>query len=166
MNTRTDETRPDAAAALKLDELQRDLALSLVRSFAAAAPQAGGRDSYAALADAVAKMEVPAELVGSLGAILEVALSGGRVRNAFGPAAELSLTALLKKTPRGQAIGASFSELNRALARLKDRPLGEIGAAFRKPGVCTLAIAAGDCRIVIRFDPDGAAIESVETGAG
>jgi hypothetical protein len=163
---RTDENRPASAEALKLDELQRDLVLSLVQSFAATAPQSGGRDTYAALEEAVENMEVPAKLVPSLGAIVEVALSTGRVRSGFGPAAELSLTALLKKTPRGKTIGESLRLLNRALAKFKDQPLSEISAAFRKPGVYTLAIAAGEYRIVVRFDPDGAAIESVETGVG
>ncbi|HTQ26411.1 MAG TPA: hypothetical protein VMI09_17105 [Candidatus Binataceae bacterium] len=167
MNTRIDESRrAEGAAALKLDELQRDLVLSLVQSFAAAGPQSGGRDAYTALEEAVAKMEVRAELVPALGAIVEVALSTGRVRNVFGPAAELSLTALLRKTPRGETIGASFGELNRALAKLKGQPLSEISAALRKPGAYTLTIAAGEYRIVVRFDHDGAAVESVETGAG
>jgi len=166
MNMRTDENRPAGAEALKLDELQRDLVLSLVQSFAAAAPQSGGRDAYAALEEAVAKTEVPAKLVPSLGAIVEVALSTGRVRSVFGPAAELSLTALFRRTPRGVTIGASFGELNRALAKLKGRPLNEISAAFRKPGVCTLTIAAGEYRIVVRFDSDGGAVEGIETGAG
>ena len=166
MNTRMDETAPDGAAALNLDELQRDLVLSLVQSFAAGLRTRGGSSTYAALEDAVATMEVPRELVPPLGAIVEVALSTGRVRNAFGPAAELSLTALLRKTPRGETIGASFGELNRALAKLKGHPLDEINAASRKPGVYTLTIAAGEYRIVVRFDNDGAAVESVETGAG
>ncbi|HEY2524276.1 MAG TPA: hypothetical protein VGI29_04400 [Candidatus Binataceae bacterium] len=166
MNTRMDENGPAGAPVLNLDELQRDLVLSLVQSFAAAGPQSGGRGTYAALEDAVATMKVPQELVPPLSAIVEVALSTGRVRNAFGPAAELSLTALLKKTPRGETIGASFGELNRALAKLKGRPLNEISAALRKPGAYTLTIAAGEYRIVVRFDHDGAAVESVETESG
>jgi len=71
-----------------------------------------------------------------------------------------------KKTPRGQTIGASFGELNRALSKLKGRPLNEISAAFRRTGAYTLTIAAGEYRIVVRFDHDGAAVESVETGVG
>jgi len=96
MNTRIDESRPNGGAVLKLDELQRDLVLSLVRSSAAAALPSRGRDAYAALEEAVANMEVPADLVARLSTIVEVALSTGRARNVFGPAAELSLTALLK----------------------------------------------------------------------
>ncbi|HVB82730.1 MAG TPA: hypothetical protein VNE82_22610 [Candidatus Binataceae bacterium] len=158
--------RASTAEALELDELQRDLLSSLIGDFIAAAPQAAGREAYVALENAVAKMELPPELVPSVGAIAEVALSTGRVRSAFGPAAELALVALFRKTPRGQAIAGSLHELNRALARLKGQPLGEIGAALRKPGVYTLTIASGEYRIVVRFDHDGAAVESVETGAG
>ena len=166
MNTRIDESRPNGGAVLKLDELQRDLVLSLVRSSAAAALPSRGRDAYAALEEAVANMEVPADLVARLSTIVEVALSTGRARNVFGPAAELSLTALLKKTPRGQTIGASFGELNRGLSKLKGRPLNEISAAFRRTGAYTLTIAAGEYRMVVRFDHDGAAVESVETSVG
>jgi hypothetical protein len=111
-------------------------------------------------------MEVAPELVPAMGAIVEVALSTGRIRNMFGPAAELALAALFRKTPRGEAIAGSLNELNRALAKLKDQPLGEISAALRKPGVYTLSIASGEYRIVVRFDHDGAAVESVETGGG
>ena len=63
MSMRRDENqRADAAEALKLDELQRDLVSSLIQSFIAAAPQSSGREAYVALEDAVAKMEVPPEV--------------------------------------------------------------------------------------------------------
>jgi len=53
-----------------------------------------------------------------------------------------------------------------APAKLKDQPLGEIRATFRKPGVYTLSIKSGEYRTVVRFDHEGAAVESVDTGAG
>jgi hypothetical protein len=162
-----DENQPaDAAESLKLDQLQCDLLSSLIGDLIAAGPHTTGREAYLALQEAVTKMELPAELVPAAGAIVEVALSTGHIRNAFGPAAELALLALFRRTPRGRAIAGSLDELNRALAKLKGQPLGEIGATLRKPGVYTLTIAGGECRIVVRFDYDGAAVESVETGAG
>jgi hypothetical protein len=165
MNMHRDENQRAASAeALRLDELQRDLLCSLIQSFIAAAPQSDAREAYVALLDAVAKMEVAPEFVPAMGAIVEVALSTGRIRNMFGPAAELTLAALFRKTPRGEAIAGSLHELNRALAKLKDQPLGEISAALRKPGVYTLSIASGEYRIIVRFDQEGAAVESVETG--
>ena len=157
--------RAAPAETLKLDQLQRDLLFSLIGDFVVAAPQSAGREAYVALEAAVAKMEVPPELVPSIGAIAEVALSTGRLRSMFGPAAELALSALFRKTPRGEAIVGSMHELNRALAKFTGQPLGEISAAFRKPGVYALTISSGEYRIVVRFDHDGAAIESVETGA-
>jgi len=163
----TDENRCAASAEpLKLDELQRDLLVSLIQSFVAAAPPSAGREAYAALEEAVTKMEVPADLLPAAGAMVEVALSTGRIRNMFGPAAELSLASLFRKTPRGEAIARSLGELNRAMAELKDQPLDEISAAFRKPGVYVLTLQSGGYRMVVRFDHDGAAVESVEAGAG
>jgi hypothetical protein len=161
---RDENQRAASAEALKLDELQRDLLSSLIQSFIDAAPQSVAREGYAALLNDVSRMEVAPELVPAMGAIVEVALSTGRIRNMFGPAAELTLAALFRKTPRGEAIAESLHQLNRALAKLKDQPLGEISAALRKPGVYTLSIGSGEYRIVIRFDHDGAVVESVETG--
>lgn len=154
------------AAPLKLDELQRDVLSHLLRDFLAAAPESAGREAYSALNDAVEKMAVPHELTPSLGAIVEVALSTGHIRGTFGPAAELALSALFQKTPRGETILGSMRELNRALAKLKGRPLEEISASLRKPGVYALTIKSGEYRIVVRFDHDGAGVESVEVGGG
>jgi hypothetical protein len=163
-----DDNRTGAVDAepLKLDELQRDVLSSLIQDFIAAAPESAGREDYLALNDAVEKMAVPPELTPSLGAIVEVALSTGHIRGTFGPAAELALSALFQKTPRGETILGSMRELNRALAKLRGQPLEEISASLRKPGVYALTIKSGEYRIVIRFDHDGAGVESVEVGAG
>ena len=163
-----DDNRAGAVDAepLKLDELQRDVLSSLIQDFIAAAPESAGREDYLALNDAVEKMAVPPELTPSLGAIVEVALSTGHIRGTFGPAAELALSALFQKTPRGEAILGSMRELNRAMAKLRGQPLEEISASLRKPGVYALTIKSGDYRIVVRFDHDGAGVESVEVGAG
>ncbi len=160
------DNRPGAVDAepLKLDQLQRDVLSHLLRDFLDAAPESVGREAYSALNDAVEKMAVPPELTPSLGAIVEVALSTGHIRNTFGPAAELALSALFQKTPRGEAILGSMRELNRALAKLKGRPLEEISASLRKPGVYALTIKSNGYRIVVRFDHDGAGVESVEVG--
>ena len=163
-----DDNRAGAVDAepLKLDELQRDVLSHLLHDFLAAAPESAGREDYSNLEAAVDKMAVPPELTPSLGAIVEVALSTGHIRGTFGPAAELALSALFQKTPRGETILGSMRELNRALAKLKGRPLEEVSASLRKPGVYALTIKSGEYRIVVRFDHDGAGVESVEVGAG
>ena len=152
--------------ALSLDELQRDLLSAQIRDFIAAAPESAARDAFAALNDAVEKMEVPAELAPRLDVIVEMLLSSGRIRRMHGPAAELALSALFQKTQRGKAIAASTRELNRALARLKNEPLEEISASVLKPGVYALTIRAGGYRIALRFAPDGASVDSIELGLG
>jgi len=161
-----DDNRAGAVDAelLKLNDLQRHVLSSLIQDFMAAAPESAGREDYLALNDAVEKMAVPPELTPSLGSIVEVALSTGHIRGTFGPAAELALSALFQKTPRGETIVGSMRELNRALAKFRGQPLEEISASLRKPGVYTLTIKNGDYRIVVRLDHDGAGIESVEVG--
>ncbi len=156
---------PDGEA-LKLDTLQRDLLSAQIRDFLAAAPESSGREAFVALKDAVETMEVPPELAPRLDAIVELLLSSGRARHMYGPAAELALSALFQKTSRGKTIAASIQELNGALAKLKGRPLEEISASLRKPGVYALTINAGGYRIAVRFAPEGASVESVEVDLG
>jgi len=142
--------------------MQRDLLLEQIAFFLRAAPDAQARQNYEALQAAVTQQSVPPELVPRLEAILEVSLSGDRLRRTLGPAAQLSLHELFQKTPRGQARAAEIGTLNRALARLRGGTLTEIGAAQRGPGAYALTIATTACRIVVRLDTDGVRVESLD----
>src|SRR2546422_525696 len=113
-------------APLKLDTLQRDLLATQIQAFLDATTDPAARELYSRLREAVANEEVPQELAGRLGTIIEVALSSGRVRRLFGPGAELSLTALFKKTPRGKELGAAIDSLNAALRQLKGQTVEEV----------------------------------------
>jgi len=110
-------------------------------------------------------LEVPAALIPRLTAIVEICLSGDRIRRTSGPGAHLALSALFQKTPRGKALAAQVSSLNAALAQLKDQPLAEISAAQRGPGIYSLTLGTPACRIVIRFEADGVRVESLEVGS-
>ncbi|HEY6418815.1 MAG TPA: hypothetical protein VIX59_07425 [Candidatus Binataceae bacterium] len=149
-------------AAVKLDDLQRDILLAQIQAFIEATSDPAAREPYLALKDAVEKSEVPADQQARLGAIVEVALSSGRVRRLFGPGAELSLNALFQKTPRGRDIGNSIRELNAALAKLKGQAIEEVSAALKSPGIYSLTLKTGECQIVIRFEPAGVRIESLD----
>lgn len=146
---------------LTIDELQRQVLLQQISLFAQAStdPQA-----YDALRDAVSTLEIPAALVPRLEAILEVSLSGDRLRRTSGPGAQLALSALFQKTPRGRTLAAEVSSLNQALAKLTGQRLTEISTAQRGPGTYTLTVATENCRVVIRFEPAGLRIESLEVG--
>ncbi len=123
------------------------------------------KQDYVALADAVERLEVPAALVPRLTAIVEVCLSGDRIRRTAGPGAHLALVALFQKTPRGKALAAQLSSLNAALAQLKDQQLAEISAAQRGPGIYTLTLGTPACRMVIRFEAGRRRVESLDVGS-
>jgi len=155
----------DEDPSLTLDDLQRQVLLAQIALFAKANPDPQAQQDYVALADAVGRLEVPPALITRLTAILEISLSGERIRRTAGPGAHLALMALFQKTPRGKELVAQLASLNAALAQLKDQQLLEISAGQRGPGIYTLTLGTPACRMVIRFDPDGVRIESLEVGA-
>ncbi len=154
----------DENPPLTLDDLQRQVLLQQIALFAQANPDPQAQQEYRSLADAVARMEIPAAMVPRLSAILEISLGGDRIRRTSGPGAHLALMALFQKTPRGKALSGEVSALNAALAQLKNQPLTEIAAAQRGPGTYTLTLATPACRMVIRFEPGGVRVESLEVG--
>ncbi len=154
----------DEATPLTLDDLQRQVLLQQIALFAQANPDPQAQQDYQALADAAARMEIPAALLPRLSAILEISLSGDRIRRTSGPGAHLALMALFQKTPRGKALAAEVGALNTALAQLSNQQLTEISAAQRGPGTYTLTLGTPACRMVIRFEPGGVRVESLDVG--
>ena len=99
---------------LKIDQLHRDILVPQLDVFIAAAPDSAARGPYEALRAALDTLEVPPELAARLGAIAELAITSGRVRNAYGPGAELALWSLFQKTPRGREIASNAYRLGLA----------------------------------------------------
>ncbi|MGH7840195.1 MAG: hypothetical protein ACRETH_08925 [Steroidobacteraceae bacterium] len=147
---------------MKLDELQRDILLPQIDAFLAAAPDAAARDQYRALRAAIADLEVSDALGDRLGAIAEVLLSSGRVRDAHGPGAERALWTLFQATPRGRGILASVASVNAALKRMEGQALEFVSAVARGPGVYSLTLKNAQMQLVIRFEPAGVRVESAE----
>lgn len=157
------ETRKDDGP-LRLERLHRDILAPQLDAFIAAAPDAAARAPYEALRTALDTLEVPPELAARLGAIAELAITSGRVRNAYGPGAELALWSLYQKTPRGREIAASVAALNAALKPLEGQTIESLGAIARSPGAYALTIKTSQCELVIRFEPAGVRLESLEVG--
>jgi hypothetical protein len=149
---------------LKLDRLHRDILAPQLDVFIAAAPDATARAPYEALRAALDTLEVPPELAARLGAIAELAITSGRVREAYGPGAELALWALYQKTPRGREIAESVAALNAAMKPLAGQAIEGVTAISRAPGAYALTIKTDQCQMVIRFEPAGVRIESLEVG--
>jgi hypothetical protein len=151
---------------IQIDELQRDILMPQLESFLAAAPDAQARGPYLALRQALDTLTVPSELAGRLGAIAEVLLTSGRVRNLYGPGAELSLWSLFQKTPRGREVAISVDAANAAFKRLNGQVIDGMGAIARGPGAYALTIKTAEVQLVVRFEPAGIRIENVEVGGG
>ncbi|MDO8432250.1 MAG: hypothetical protein Q7S58_07555 [Candidatus Binatus sp.] len=160
------DDEPKTGEPITLDTLQHDLLVPQIQAFLEATNDPQAREVYGALAAAIDRLEVPPELAARLGAIVEVALTSGRIRKLFGPGAELSLSALFMKTPRGREIAQSLGELNRALATLKDQTVEQITASQRSPGAYALTLKTSGCQLVIRFEQAGVRIESLEVDLG
>ncbi len=156
------DDQPKPAESITLDTLQRDILIPQIQAFLDATTDPQAREVYLTLKTAIESQEVPADLQPRLGAIVEVALTSGRVRRLFGPAAELSLNALFLKTPRGREVAQSLAELNKALASLKGQMVEQISSTQRSPGAYSLTIRTSGCQIIIRFEQAGVRVESLE----
>jgi hypothetical protein len=154
--------QPKSGESITLDSLQRDILIPQIQAFLEATSDPNAREVYLALKSAIESLEVPADLQLRLGAIVEVALTSGRVRRLFGPGAELSLNALFMKTPRGREVANSLAELNKALATLKGDTVENITATQRSPGAYALTLKTSGCQLVIRFEQSGVRVETLE----
>ena len=149
---------------LTLERLHCDILAPQLDAFIAAAPDAAARAPYEALREALETCEVPPELAPRLGAIAELLITSGRVRNAYGPGAELALWRLFQQTPRGREIAASVAALNAALKPLAGQTIVGLNAVARAPGAYSIALKTAQCELVIRFEPAGVRVESLEVG--
>ncbi|MGD0119302.1 MAG: hypothetical protein ABSD30_14640 [Candidatus Binatus sp.] len=156
------DDQPKPGESITLDSLQHDILIPQIQAFLDATNDPQAREVYQALKAAIESLEVQPDLQLRLGAIVEVALTSGRVRRLFGPGAELSLNALFLKTPRGREVAKSLAELNKALATLKGQTIEQITSTQRSPGAYALTIKTDNCQIVIRFEQSGVRVESLE----
>ena len=111
-------------------------------------------------------LAVPAELAGRLSAVAEILLTSGRIRNLYGPGAELSLWSLFQKTPRGREVASSLEAANAAFKRLTGQAIESISAIARGPAAYALTIKTAELQLVVRFEPAGIRVENVEVGGG
>jgi hypothetical protein len=160
-------TAPDSPRdhqSLTLDRLHCDILAPQLDAFIAAASDATARAPYEALRESLDTCEVPPELAPRLGAIAELLITSGRVRNAHGPGAELALWRLFQQTPRGREVAASVAALNAALKPLAGQTIEGLNAIARAPGAYSIAVKTAQCELVIRFEPAGVRVESLEVG--
>lgn len=150
------------ASALELDDLEVALIAPHVATMAAAAAGSSSGRNYEELAAAIADRRLRPEHQATVAALLELLINSGRLRNQHGPTAEAVARGLYRRTGPGKAAAASAAALGAALAKLKDQRIEDISVSLRGPGAFAISLATTDFLLVIRIDPAGCAIESLE----
>lgn len=149
---------------LVVEEPEREPLLAEIDRFAgalAAGGEAKTGDRYVRLREAVVAGPIPAELVGVLEGVLEIALGSRSVRHFHGPGPERALLAFYGRTPRGAAIEEGTRAANRALETVRGQRVE--GLSFRPglPGEHRLVVETERCRITFEIGPDGIAAREV-----
>ena len=155
---------PDAAvaAAIKVSETERELALAETRAVLAAAASEEYREQLLELDRALEDGLLDEQQALTLEPILELALQAGRIRGIYGPPGETAALRLYRKLPRGVALQRSAREVSEALSSLQGHTLEGATLTAVGPGAYTLSVATAEGRISVKLDRQGARITSVE----
>ena len=128
---------------LKLDQLHRDILVRNPTFLSLAALNTAARGPYEAIVARRPRHAGSSPLLAArLGAIAELAITSGRVRDAYGPGAELASGRYFSILWRGREIAASVAALNTALKPLEENDR-YLNAIARAPGADALTIKYG-----------------------
>lgn len=149
------------AAPVVLDDDEREL-VDLELQALLPALVGERRERYLALADAVEDGEVPADLVGHLQSLLELALQTARARKLYRAEGEKVLTGLFKRTPAGRDLTSQLADINGALRGVAGRELRSARVGMRTLGHFTITLTTEAATVTLAVRPDGMNVESLE----
>lgn len=149
-------------AEISLSASEQEVALAETQAVLAAATTPGYRDELRALEAAIGEGSLDDEHAEMLEQIVELALQTGRVRAVYGPPGEQTALRLYRRLPRGAALAESAREVSQALGSLRGRMLEGATVTAVGPGAYTLSLTAGEARLSLRLDRQGARLTSVE----
>jgi hypothetical protein len=141
---------------LTLEPAEREVLAAEARAFAARVSDPETRARYFALTEAAEQGTVPAELVRSVEALIDLLLQRGR------PLAEPVLSGIFARTPRGRELASAAREVNRAMRALAGQSLHQVHLSAG-PGRYGLTLETDRVRLTLVMDNAGPRIESVET---
>jgi hypothetical protein len=150
------------AAAIRVSETERELALAETRAVLAAASSEDYREQLAGLEAAIEAGLLDEEHALTLEPIIELALQAGRIRAVYGPPGETAALRLYRRLPRGAALQQSARDVSEALGSLRGRTLEGATLTAVGPGTYALSLATAEGRLSIKLDRQGARITSVE----
>ncbi|HLJ68284.1 MAG TPA: hypothetical protein VKX16_13075 [Chloroflexota bacterium] len=122
------------------------------------------RARYADLRAAIEAGDVPDELLGHLGNVLELGLQSGRLRKLYGADGEQALAHVFRRTPPGASLSEAASEVTKALSGIRGQTVEDITVSALGPGSYGVTIDTDRCQLTMRLDRAGVRIENVAIG--
>jgi hypothetical protein len=147
---------------MQIDPEDQDYLRQEVSAFLDRLDRPETRRLYEPLRQAVEQGEVPEDLLGPLGRVLELSLGSGRLRTVHGPHASMRANRLFQQTPQGRAFRESADEATQALTALRDQTLRAVEFSPGGPGSLTLKIETDRCRAQLVIDASGVRVQGVE----
>ncbi len=147
---------------ITLDADEQEIALAETQAVLAATTRSDYHAELTGLATAIEAGGLQPEHAETLERIVELALQAGRIRALYGPPGEQATLRLYRRLPRGAALTESAREVSAALGSLRGRTLEGATLTAVGPGSYTLSLAAGEARLSLRLDRQGARLTSVE----
>jgi hypothetical protein len=149
---------------MRIKATEQEILEPEILSFRRALRDPDARAPYDTLLTEVHEGDVPDELLGHLGNVLEVGLQSGRLRKFYGADGEQALASLFRRTPRGAALSDAAKSVTEALTALQGQVINEINISALGPGTYGLSIDTDRCQISLRLDRSGVGVENVALG--
>lgn len=119
---------------------------------------------YVQLLAALSSGVVPEQQSGALEQVLEITLSTGRIRQAYGPQEEQQLLKLYNRTPTGDRLRQLMKQVNQSLETLKDQRIESLLFSLKTPGAYRLEINTDQCQLTVSIDWNGVSVHQLEVG--
>jgi len=124
-------------------------------------PDSKARQDYAQLLTELGSGVISEELVMALEHVLEITLSTGRIRDAYGPQEEQQLLRLYHRTPTGTRSREHIKQVNQSLDALKDQKIESLSFSLKTPGAYRLELNTDQCQLTINVDWSGVSIHQL-----
>jgi hypothetical protein len=128
------------------------------------APDSKARQDYVRLLAEIGSGSVSEELIATLEQVLEITLSTGRIRHAYGPQEEQRLLRLYQRTPTGARGRELLEQVNQSLETLKAQRIENLAFSLNTPGTYRLEIGTDQCEITVSIDWNGVSIHQLVVG--
>lgn len=149
---------------MRIGATEQELLDQEIGALGAVLRDARARERYSALREAVREGEVPDELLGHLGNLLELGLQSGRLRALYGADGEQALTRVFHRTPAGASLSDDARAVTEALSGLQEQQIEDIRISALGPGTYGLVIGTDRCQVSVRLDRAGVRVESLAVG--